>query len=80
MSHEKIISNDYSSSYSSASALNPGHLKMLKDIGVCLNCDLSDANLNGAFLRNAEMSYARMNGVILCNTTMPDCGVIYSGC
>ena len=70
---------------SSASAFDPKHLKMLKDIGECLNCDLSDANLsdanlNGAFLRNAEMSYARMNDVILCNTTMPDCGVIDSGC
>ena len=70
---------------SSASAFDPGHLKMLKDIGVCLNCDLGDANLNGAdlssaFLRNAEMRYARMKGVILCNTTMPDGVVIYSGC
>ena len=70
---------------SSASAFDPGHLKMLKDIGVCLNCDLGDANLNGAdlssaFLRNAKMRYARMKGVILCNTTMPDGSVIYSGC
>ena len=80
---------------SSASAFDPGHLKMLKDIGVCLNCDLGDANLNGAdlsstnlngadlssaFLRNAEMRYARMKGVILCNTTMPGGSVIYSGC
>ena len=52
--------------------------------------DLSKANLKGAYLKGADLSganlsgaslnYAIMNSVILCNTTMPDGSVIYSGC
>ena len=52
--------------------------------------NLSNANLNGANLGAAELSNANLNGaellgtymkgVILCNTTMPDGSVIYSGC
>ncbi|AGI67243.1 hypothetical protein OAN307_c15700 [Octadecabacter antarcticus 307] len=42
--------------------------------------DLSDANLSAADLTGADLSYTRMNGAILCNTTMPDGSVIYSGC
>jgi len=36
---------------------------------------LSNANLEGAVLNNVSMK-----GVILCNTTMPDGSVVYSGC
>ena len=54
----------------SASALDPDDLQKLKDTNECVNCDLTDANLD----------YAMMKGVIFCNTTMPDGSVIYSGC
>ena len=52
--------------------------------------NLTGANLNGAFLAEAMLSganlkgaildYTIMDGSILCNTTMPDGSVIYSGC
>ena len=42
--------------------------------------NLSDADLSGANLKGANLGYAYMNGAILCNTTMPDGSVIYSGC
>ena len=44
------------------------------------NAGLTGANLTGASLRDAKLNYAIMNGAILCNTTMPDGSVIYSGC
>jgi len=42
--------------------------------------NLSGANLIGANLRDANLGMAAMTNVILCNTTMPDGSVIYSGC
>ncbi len=47
--------------------------------------DLGEANLMGAMLwdanlMGAKLSGALMKGAILCNTTMPDGSVIYSGC
>ena len=42
--------------------------------------NLRDADLSGANLRDAILGYAIMNSAILCNTTMPDGSVIYSGC
>ena len=42
--------------------------------------NLNGANLNGANLNGAALKYAAMIGAILCNTTMPDGSVIYSGC
>ena len=42
--------------------------------------NLFGANLGGANLRGATLDYTYMNGAILCNTTMPDGSVIYSGC
>ena len=42
--------------------------------------NLTDANLTGANLTSALLQYATMNDAILCNTTMPDGSVIYSGC
>ena len=65
---------------SSASAYDPADLQKLKDTGNCGECDLTGANLTGASLRDAKLNYAIMNGAILCNTTMPDGSVIYSGC
>jgi hypothetical protein len=38
------------------------------------------ADLIGADLSGADLYLALMGGVILCNTTMPDGSVIYSGC
>ena len=78
-----------------ASAFNPDDLQKLKDTNSCVQCNLQGANLRGAFLRGANLQDvdlssavlrdarligAIMNGVILCNTTMPDGSVIYSGC
>ena len=81
---------------SSASAFDPEDLQKLKDTNECVECDLSKANLppvtlllganlTGANLTDANLTsallqYATMNDAILCNTTMPDGSVIYSGC
>ena len=70
---------------SSASAFDPDDLQKLKDTGDCVACDLRDANLGGAnlggaYLEGAKLIFTNMNGAILCNTTMPDGSVIYSGC
>ena len=80
---------------SSASAYDPDDLQKLMDTGNCEECDLWGANLeganlkgadlrgadlSGAYLKDATLNYAKMNGAILCNTTMPDGSVIYSGC
>ena len=45
-----------------------------------MNASLIGASLMGAGLRDANLDLAYMNGAILCNTTMPDGSVIYSGC
>jgi len=42
--------------------------------------NITGANLGGADLTGANLTRAYMNGAILCNTTMPDGSVIYSGC
>ena len=47
--------------------------------------DLSEANLNGANLGaanllGANLQYTNMNGAILCNTTLPNGSVAFSGC
>ena len=42
--------------------------------------NLVGTNLEGANLRMAKLDFVIMNGAILCNTTMPDGYVIYSGC
>ena len=75
---------------SSASAFDPDDLQKLKDTGNCIGCnlesailsgaDLSGADLSGANLKGADLNYANMKDAILCNTTMPDGSVIYSGC
>ena len=44
------------------------------------NANLSNADLVEANLRNANLTYTRMYGAILCNTTMPNGSIIYSGC
>mgnify|MGYP001452434411 CR=1 FL=1 len=73
-----------------ASAFDPVDVQKLKDTFKCAECDLrnadlwrtilSGADLSGASLKDAKLGYASMNGAILCNTTMPDGSVIYSGC
>tara|TARA_B100000768_G_scaffold169122_1_gene174509 strand:- start:960 stop:1235 length:276 start_codon:yes stop_codon:yes gene_type:complete len=75
---------------SSAWAVDPTDLQKLKDTKQCVECDLKGASLfytdlrgaklSGANLIGADLSYANMQGAILCNTTMPDGSVIYSGC
>tara|TARA_B100000787_G_scaffold123704_1_gene93116 strand:- start:312 stop:602 length:291 start_codon:yes stop_codon:yes gene_type:complete len=80
---------------SGASALDPVHLKRLKVTNECKGCELSSADLSnanlvkanlrfadlsGANLSGADLGLALINGAILCNTTMPDGSVLYSGC
>ena len=75
---------------SQVSAFDPDDLRKLKDTGFCQECDLAltdlkganlnGADLSGANLKDANLSYAFMKGAILCNTTMRDGSVIYSGC
>ena len=62
------------------SAADPDDLQKLKDTGKCATCDLGGADLSGADLGGANLSGAYMQGAALCNTTMPDGSVIYSGC
>ena len=47
---------------------------------ILISANLSGANLGGANLDGANLYGAYMNGAILCNTTMPDGSVTYSGC
>ena len=47
---------------------------------ILIYADLSGANLGGTNLDGANLYGAQMMGAILCNTTMPDGSVIYSGC
>jgi uncharacterized protein YjbI with pentapeptide repeats len=42
--------------------------------------NLRGANLDGANLTGADLQSAYMQGAILCNTTMPDGTINYSGC
>ena len=75
---------------SNASAFDPDDLRKLLDRNVCAQCDLRGADLlaadlfgadlRGADLFGANLASANMNGAFLCNTTMPDGSVIYSGC
>ena len=44
------------------------------------SANLKSADLEGAWLEDANLLKVGMNGAILCNTTMPDDSVIYSGC
>lgn len=72
-------------SVSSAYALNETDWQKLWTTGKCVKCDLNSANLtaanlSGANLFDANLAYAQMNGATLCNTTMPDGSVNYSGC
>ena len=62
-----------------ASTFNPADLQNLKETKKCFGCDLSGANLEGANLENATLSFTLMEQASLCNTTMPDGSVIYSG-
>lgn len=65
---------------SQVSAFDTAHLQKLKDTNECIACDLSGANLAYASLRGANLKGAELMGAILCNTTMRDDSVIYSGC
>ena len=55
-------------------AFDEMHLKKLKALNACKNCDLSEANM-----RYAKLSEANLNGAILCKTKTP-WGKKNSGC
>ncbi|MFC6637776.1 pentapeptide repeat-containing protein [Sulfitobacter sediminilitoris] len=62
---------------SSASALDEGHLKQLKETNNCERCDLSGAllsevRLTGAYLRGSDLSFSRLNGVDLSGAYLSD--------
>jgi hypothetical protein len=71
-------------------AFDADHLAKVKVRENCIGCDLSgadlsdanlyDANLTDANLYGADLSGAKMRGAILCNTTVSDGSLIYSGC
>ena len=42
--------------------------------------DLNGTNLAGADLESARLGRFDLRGAVLCNTTMPNGSVIYSGC
>ena len=65
---------------SQVSAFDPADLQRLMDTKKCSRCSLTDTDLYRANLEGANLGYVYMNGAILCNTTMPDGSVIYSGC
>ena len=65
---------------SNASAFDPADLRKLFGTNECVSCDLRGADLSAANLEGANLGGAYMNGAILCNTTVPDGSVIYSGC
>jgi uncharacterized protein YjbI with pentapeptide repeats len=61
-------------------AADPTDLKKLKDIGICIWCNLVSADLSDANLDGTNLTGAAMKGITLCNTIMPDGSVLYSGC
>ena len=70
-----------SGAFLEGATLREANLKGADLEGANLNAaDLWLANLEGANLKGADLKGAKMKGVILCNTTMPDGSVIYSGC
>ena len=85
-----VVATMFAGSASADTLFDPDDLQKLRDTGDCIRCllrganlrdtDLDSANLSGAYLRDANLSGAIMQGAILCNTTMPDGSVIYSGC
>ena len=69
---------------------DPANLQQLKNTNECVDCNLKGASLIGADLEGANLEDASLvlanledaylDGTKLCNTTMPDGSVIYSGC
>ena len=64
---------------------DPANLQQLKNTNECVDCNLKGASLIGANLEDASLVLANLedaclDGTKLCNTTMPDGSVIYSGC
>ncbi|WP_435137709.1 pentapeptide repeat-containing protein [Pseudopelagicola sp. nBUS_19] len=45
-----------------------------------IGANMNGANLKAADLEGADLFRTKMNGATLCNTTMPDGSVFYSGC
>jgi len=67
---------DLSGAYLFVANLSGANLSGANLIGASLRY----ADLDGADLTGADLSFARMSGARLCNTTMPDGHVEYSGC
>ena len=61
-------------------AYDEDDLKELLETKECKKCDLTGENLEGADLIKANLAKEKLSGAKLCNTTMPDGSVIYSGC
>ena len=79
--HAKLRIHNLSNSYLYGANLRGADLYGTRLRGADLRgSNLREANLSGADLQDADLYGADMRGAILCNTTMPDGSVIYSGC
>ena len=77
----KCVECDLSGADLSSANLSGAHLESANLSGADLEAaNLRGAVLDGAYLEDANLLFAIMKGAILCNTTMPDSSVIYSGC
>ena len=62
----------------SASAFEPDDLQKLKDTGDCVECDLTDANLEGAFLFAADLRGAYLFSADLSGANLKDAYLQYA--
>jgi len=81
LKHVKLRIHNLSNSYLYGANLRGADLYGTNLRGADLRgSNLREADLSGADLQDADLYGADMKGAILCNTTMPDGSVIYSGC
>ena len=55
-------------------------LDKLAATNACEECDLHEANLTGAVLRDAKIDFADFTKAKFCNTVMPDGQRIFKDC
>ena len=86
LSNADLVSADLSIAFLKNANLRDANLRYANLSGANLmnaflkNADLTNADLSGANLYDAILTRTTMKGAILCNTTISDGSVIYSGC